>query len=98
MKFAQDIILKPIVTERSMDIMRNQRKYTFIVAQSANKIEIKKAVEELFNVEVSDVNTMKYEGKEKRMGYNTGKRPSFKKAVVTLTEASKTIEFFDSLM
>jgi large subunit ribosomal protein L23 len=98
MKLAQDIIIKPIVTEHSMDIMRNQRKYTFIVAPDANKIEIKKAVEELFNVKISDVNTMKYEGKEKRMGYNIGRRASFKKAIVTLTEGSKTIEFFDSLM
>lgn len=98
MKFAQDIIIKPVVTERSMDIMRNQRKYTFIVAPDANKIEIKKAVEELFNVEISDVNTMKYKGKEKRVGYHLGRRPSYKKAIVTLTEGSKTIEFFDSLM
>lgn len=98
MKFAQDIILKPVITERSMDIMRSQRKYTFKVAPDANKIEIKRAIEELFNVKVSDVNTMRYEGKEKRMGYNSGKRASYKKAIVTLIEASKTIEFFDSLM
>ena len=63
MKFAQDIILTPVITERSMDIMRNQRKYTFKVAVDANKIEIKNAVEELFKVKVSAVNTMKYEAK-----------------------------------
>ena len=86
MKFAQDIILTPVITERSMDIMRNQRKYTFKVAVDANKIEIKNAVEEL------------YEGKEKRVRYKAGKTASYKKAIVTLTEDSKTIEFFDNLM
>ena len=98
MKFAQDIILTPVITERSMDIMRNQRKYTFKVAVDANTIEIKNAVEELFKVKVSAVNTMKYEGKEKRVRYKAGKTASYKKAIVTLTEDSKTIEFFDNLM
>ena len=98
MKFAQDIILTPVITERSMDIMRNQRKYTFKVAVDANKIEIKNAVEELFKVKVSAVNTMKYEAKEKRVRYKAGKTASYKKAIVTLTEDSKTIEFFDNLM
>lgn len=98
MKFAQDIILKPVITERSMDLIREQRKYTFKVAQDANKIEIKKAIEEIFKVKVSAVNVMKYDGKEKRMGLHSGKRPSFKKAIVTLTADSKTIEFFDNLM
>ena len=98
MKFAQDIILKPVITERSMDLIREQRKYTFKVAQDANKIEIKKAIEEIFKVKVSAVNVMKYDGKEKRMGLHSGKRPAFKKAIVTLTADSKTIEFFDNLM
>ena len=98
MKFAQDIILKPIVTEHSMSIMRDQRKYTFVVAKDANKIEIKKAAEELFKVEVESVNTMNMRGKNKRMGYHVGKTASFKKAIITLTEKSKSIEFFDSLM
>ena len=98
MKFAQDIILKPVITERSMDLMRNERKYTFEVAKDANKIEIKNAVEELFKVKVLSVNTMKYDGKVKRVRYKAGKTASYKKAVVTLTADSKTIEFFDNLM
>ena len=98
MKFAQDIILTPVITEHSMDIMRSQRKYTFIVAMDANKIEIKDAVEELFNVKVDSVNTMKMRGKDRRVRYAIGKTAARKKAIVTLTEDSKTIEFFDSLM
>ena len=98
MKYAQDIILKPVITERSMEVMRTERKYTFEVAKDANKIEIKNAVEELFKVKVLAVNTMKYDGKVKRIRYKAGKTASFKKAIVTLTEDSKTIEFFDNLM
>jgi large subunit ribosomal protein L23 len=98
MKFAQDIILKPVITEHSMNIMRSQRKYTFVVAQDANKIEIKKAVEEIFKVKVSDVNTMHLSGKNRRRGLTSGKTAKAKRAIVTLTEDSKTIEFFDSLM
>lgn len=98
MKFAQDIILTPVVTEKSMSIIREQRKYTFKVATSANKIEIKKAVEELFNVKVEAVNVINCDGKERRRGMTHGTTPAFKKAIVTLTKDSKTIEFFDSLM
>ena len=97
MKAAQDIIIKPIVTERSMDLLQ-ERKYTFKVAKNANKIEIKNALVELFGVEVEDVRTMNVKGQEKRMGRYTGFRPDWKKAVVTLTENSKTIEFFDGMM
>lgn len=98
MKYAQDIILKPVITERSMNLIRDQRKYTFKVAKDANKIEIKNAIEEIFKVKVSAVNVMRYDAKEKRMGLHSGKRPSYKKAVVTLAADSKTIEFFDNLM
>ena len=98
MKYAQDIILKPVITERSMNLIRDQRKYTFKVAKDANKIEIKNAIEEIFKVKVSAVNVMRYDGKEKRMGLHSGKRPSYKKAVVTLAADSKTIECFDNLM
>lgn len=70
------------------------KKYTFIVAKNANKTEIKKAVQEIFKVKVEKVNTMNYAGKNKRMGKHEGKTSSFKKAVVTLTAASKEIEFF----
>ena len=97
MKAAQDIIIKPIVTERSMDALQ-ERKYTFKVAKDANKIEIKAALKELFDVDVQDVRTMNVKGHEKRMGRYTGFRPDWKKAVVTLTENSKTIEFFDGMM
>ncbi|PWM45098.1 MAG: 50S ribosomal protein L23 [Clostridiales bacterium] len=98
MKFAQDIILAPVITERSMSIIRSERKYTFKVAKDSNKIEIKKAIEELFKVKVSAVNVMNCDGKERRQGYTKGRTSSYKKAIVTLTQDSKTIDFFDSLM
>jgi large subunit ribosomal protein L23 len=94
---AQDIILKPIITERSMEGLRI-RKYTFRVAKKSNKIEIAKAIEELFGVSVSKVNTMNVRGRSKRMGIHSGYTPSWKKAIVTLKEDSKTIEFFDGMM
>ena len=97
MMTSYEIIKKPIITENSMDQMA-ERKYTFEVAKEANKIEIKKAVEEIFGVKVEKVTTMRVLGKVKRMGANSGKRPDWKKAIVKLTENSKTIEFFDGLM
>ncbi|MBE6903262.1 MAG: 50S ribosomal protein L23 [Ruminococcaceae bacterium] len=95
--FAQDIIIRPIITEKSMDGIANKR-YTFEVAKTANKVEIRKAVEELFSVEVEKVNTINVRGKNKRMGVHAGRTRSWKKAIVTLKEKSKTIEFFDSMM
>ena len=92
-----EIIKKPVITENSMDQMAD-KKYTFEVAKEANKIEIKKAVEEIFGVKVEKVTTMRVLGKVKRMGANSGKRPDWKKAIVKLTADSKTIEFFDGLM
>ncbi len=92
-----EIIKRPVITENSMDQMAD-RKYTFEVAKEANKIEIKNAVEEIFGVKVEKVTTMRMLGKIKRMGANSGKRPDWKKAIVKLTEESKTIEFFDGLM
>ena len=94
-----EIIKKPVITENSMDQMA-EKKYTFEVAKDANKIEIKKAVEEIFGpkVYVEKVTTMRVLGKVKRMGANSGKRPDWKKAIVKLTADSKTIEFFDGLM
>ena len=97
MMTSYEIIKKPIITENSMDQMAD-RKYTFEVAKEANKVEIKKAVEEIFGVTVEKVTTMRVLAKIKRMGANSGKRPDWKKAVVKLTESSKTIEFFDGLM
>lgn len=95
MRTAQDIILKPIITEDSMERLQNG-KYTFKVAKDANKIEIAKAVEELFDVKVARVNTISVKGKMKRMGRSVGFRPDWKKAIVTL-EGEKTIEFFDGM-
>ena len=94
-KTAQDIILKPIITEDSMERLP-EGKYTFEVAKDANKIEIAKAVEEIFDVKVAKVNTISVKGKEKRMGRSVGFRPDRKKAIVTL-EGEKTIEFFDGM-
>ena len=96
-KLAYDIILKPIITEKSMEML-TQGKYTFKVAKDANKIEIKEAVETLFKgTKVKSVNVMNCRGKERRRGYTSGKTAAYRKAIVTLTEDSKTIPFFDSL-
>ena len=98
MKTAYDIIKRPIITEQSMEAA-TFKKYTFEVAKDANKIEIAKAVEEIFGVKVAKVNTLNMQGKEKRTGrYPAGRRPSWKKAMVTLTEDSKTIEFFEGMV
>lgn len=92
-----DIIKKPIITERStMEVAA--RKYTFEVAKEATKIDIARAVEEIFGVKVASVNTINVKGKEKRMGVHSGFRPDWKKAIVKITDDSKTIEFFDSMM
>ena len=96
-KLAQDIILRPIITENSMDGIAD-RKYTFEVAKDANKIEIAAAVEELFEVKVAKVNTINVDGKLRRYGRFEGFTASRKKAIVTLTEDSKTIDFFDGMM
>lgn len=95
-KQASDIILRPIVTEHSMEGMQN-RKYTFKVLKSANKIEIKKAAEKLFDIKVKKVNTINCKGRYVKHGKTSGYRSDWKKAIVTLTEDSKTIEFFDSM-
>lgn len=93
---SRDIIIKPVLTEKSYDDIA-MKKYTFIVDMRANKTEIKKAVEDVFGVKVKKVNTLRQIGKMKRQGYHIGRRPETKKAFVTLTSDSKTIEFFDSL-
>lgn len=91
-----DIIIRPIITEQSMEQME-ENKYTFEVAKTSNKSEIKKAIESIFSVKVAKVNTMNMTGKVKRQGMNIGKRPNWKKAIVTLTDDSKPIEFFDNM-
>lgn len=95
---ARDIILKPIITEKSMMGVATEKKYTFKVADNANKIQIAKAVEEIFGVKVSKVNTVSVRGRLRRQGRNQGYTSSWKKAYVTLTEDSKTIEFFEGMM
>ena len=97
MKTAHDVIVRPIITEDSMDRLAD-KKYTFEVAPGSNKIEIRRAVEEIFKVEVAKVNTVTVKAKEKRVGYHVGKTSEWKKAIVTLKPDSKTIEFFDSMM
>jgi large subunit ribosomal protein L23 len=96
MKFAQDIILAPVITEKAMDGITSKR-YTFKVAKDATKPEIAKAVEELFNVQVAKVNTINMKKKPKRLGYHFGYTSEWKKAIVTLTASSKEIEFFNGL-
>ena len=96
MKFAQDIILRPIITEKSMD-MTADKKYTFKVAKDATKPEIASAVETLFGVKVAAVNTINMKRKPKRLRYSTGYTAAWKKAIVTLTADSKTIEFFEGM-
>ena len=94
---AQDIILRPIITEKTMD-GNAQKKYTFEVAKDATKIDIKRAVEEIFGVKVEKVNTLHVRGQMRRQGRYEGYTRSWKKAVVTLTQDSKTIEFFESMV
>ena len=98
MKLAPDIVVKPIITERSMSGIA-AGKYTFEVAKTANKIEIASAIETLFpGTKVAAVNTMNVSGKQKRMGRNVGTTRSWKKAVVTIKADSKKIEFFESMI
>ena len=97
MKFAHDVIIKPIITEDSMARLA-EKKYTFEVADGASKVDIKKAVEEIFKVKVAKVNTLSVRGQARRMGRFAGYTSSWKKAIVTLEKDSKTIEFFDGLM
>ena len=93
---ARDIIIAPVLSEKSYRDIEN-KKYVFRVAKSANKTEIKLAIEEIFGVKVDKVNTANVDGKWKRMGMHEGKTPAYKKAVVQLKKDSKSIEFFDSL-
>ena len=97
------IIIKPIVTEKQTAITEKfPNRYGFRVSPDANKLEIKKAVEDMYGVTVESVNTMNYAGKKKsrytKSGIINGKTSAFKKAIVTLTEGSKTIEFFDTML
>lgn len=95
MKNPRDILKKPLITEKSMDLV-NENKYTFIVDTKSNKVEIKKAVEELFKVKVEKVNTMKYKGRMTRVRGRLGFTQDYKKAVVTLRQGDK-IEIFEGV-
>ena len=98
MKNIYDIVIRPVITEQSMADVAD-KKYVFQVAIDANKTEIKAAVEEIFGVKVAKVNTIRMQGKVKRVGANpAGKRADYKKAIVTLTADSKTIELFEGMV
>ena len=97
MKTIYDVIISPVMTEAAYDRFENKT-YTFKVRSDATKPEIAAAVEQLFKVEVKDVNTIKMKRKPKRLGVHSGYTSAWKKAIVKLTAESKTIEFFDSLM
>ncbi len=94
---AQDIVIRPIITEKSM-IGIQEKKYTFEVASKATKVDVARAVEELFGVKVAKVNTVHVRGHLRRQGRYEGYTKAWKKAIVTLTEDSKTIEFFESMI
>jgi len=96
MKTGYDVIIRPIITENSMD-MAADKKYAFKVAKDSNKTEIRKAIEEIFDVEVAKVNVVNVSGKKKRLGRTFGTTSSYKKAVVTLTPDSKEIELFQDM-
>ncbi len=94
---AHDIIIRPVITEKSM-LGLAMKKYTFRVMKEANKVEIAKAVEEIFGVKVDKVRTLNVRGRERRRGRTIGRTPSWKKAIVKLKEDSKGIEFFDTIV
>lgn len=96
MRNINDVIVRPLVTEKSHDQLDRLGAYTFVVNKDANKIEIAKAVEKQFGVKVRDVRTMRYAGKQKRMGRFMGRKASWKKAMVTLAEGD-SIELFEGV-
>ncbi|MCL2323441.1 MAG: 50S ribosomal protein L23 [Oscillospiraceae bacterium] len=91
-----DLIRKPVITEKTMKEMQ-QKKYTFIVDKKSNKFQIKKALEEVFDITIDEVKTMNYFGKPKRVRYQLGRRPDFKKAIIKLKQGSKGIAFFEGM-
>lgn len=96
MKNPRDLIIRPIITEETSDMM-NDNKYVFEVAMKTNKIEVKQAIEQIFGVKVTKVNTLVVPGKPKNYGRYSGYRPSWKKAVVTLSADSKPLEYFETV-
>jgi len=96
MKDARDVVIAPLISEKSMLMIEDNNTYTFKVDKRANKIEIRNAIEEIFNVDVLKVNTMNMLGKKRRLGYTRGKRPDWKKAMVKLAEGNR-IEIFEGM-
>ena len=96
MRNIHEVIVRPVITEKSTDQLDRNHAYTFVVDKGANKYEIAQAVETLFNVKVDSVRTMQYRGKERRVGRHVGRRANWKKAVVTLREGD-TIEIFEGV-
>ena len=97
MKTAYDIIIRPVITEKSMEAVAD-KKYVFEVAKDANKVEIRKAIEQIFGVKVLSVNTISMKGRKRRMGRSEGYTSDWKKAIIRLTEDSKTIELFEGMV
>lgn len=95
MQNLRDVLIKPVITEKSSALMQDN-KYTFIVPLTANKVEIRQAVEKIFKVKVLEISTVRVMGKTKRMGKTEGKRPDYKKAIVKLA-AGERIEFFEGV-
>lgn len=93
---ARDIIISPLISEKTMKLMEENNAYTFKVAKKANKIQIRQAIEEIFNVRVIKVNTMNMKGKRKRLGFTEGKRPDWKKAIIRLNDGD-SIEIFEGV-
>jgi len=93
-KKSMQLIRRPVITERASDLQEDQNKYVFEVLSRANKVDIKRAIEAMFDVEVTKVNTSKVHGKVKRLGRFQGRRPNWKKAVVTLADGH-SIDFFE---
>ena len=89
MRDPRQVILRPVVTERSTTLAEDSGKYTFIVTKSANKIEIKNAIQSLFDVKVRDVRTANFRGKQRRVGRSEGHKAAFTKAIVTLVEGER---------
>lgn len=96
MENARDVLIRPLITEKSTEMMQDN-KYVFLVPLNVNKVEIRQAVEEIFKVKVDSVNTVRVEGKVKRMGRHIGKRSDYKKAIVKLV-AGERIEFFEGIL
>ncbi len=93
---ARDIIISPLISEKTMELMEENNAYTFKVVKKANKIQIRQAIEEIFNVKVVKVNTMNMKGKRKRLGFTEGKRPDWKKAIIKLVDGD-SIEIFEGM-